>query len=163
RRRRRRSSRASKCCWPSWRQTSASTRQSSDRSRRQWRRAGGTGRPPCWRRSASPSIRAGRRGRWPASMVGAIFRSGPSARPNRPAGDTPVEPQEADARLLSLIGPNAEVRPQQRDYAAAVTHAFTPRDRVDAPKVAIAEAGTGVGKTLGYVAPASVWAEKNVG
>jgi ATP-dependent DNA helicase DinG len=29
--------------------------------------------------------------------------------------------------------------------------------------VAIAEAGTGVGKTLGYVAPASVWSEKNAG
>jgi ATP-dependent DNA helicase DinG len=83
--------------------------------------------------------------------------------PEPPAGDVPVEPAEADARLLSLLGPKAEVRPQQRAYAAAVTHAFTPRDRVDAPKVAIAEAGTGVGKTLGYVAPASVWAEKNAG
>src|SRR5690606_30584739 len=27
--------------------------------------------------------------------------------------------------------------------------------------VVIAEAGTGTGKTLGYVAPASLWAEKN--
>src|SRR5262245_6432380 len=53
--------------------------------------------------------------------------------PEPPAGDVAVEPAEADARLLSLLGPNAEVRPQQRDYAAAVTHAFTPRDRVDAP------------------------------
>ena len=27
----------------------------------------------------------------------------------------------------------------------------------------LAEAGTGVGKTLGYLAPASLWAEKNKG
>jgi ATP-dependent DNA helicase DinG len=83
--------------------------------------------------------------------------------PEPPAGDVAVEPGEADARLLALLGPGAEARPQQRAYAAAVTHAFTPRDRLDAPRVAIAEAGTGVGKTLGYVAPASVWAEKNSG
>jgi ATP-dependent DNA helicase DinG len=31
------------------------------------------------------------------------------------------------------------------------------------PHVVLAEAGTGVGKTLGYLAPASVWAEKNDG
>ncbi|MDX5361431.1 MAG: ATP-dependent DNA helicase, partial [Alphaproteobacteria bacterium] len=32
-----------------------------------------------------------------------------------------------------------------------------------APNVVLAEAGTGIGKTLGYLAPASVWAEKNDG
>lgn len=83
--------------------------------------------------------------------------------PEPPSGDVAVETAEADARLLALLGARAEARPQQREYAAAVTHAFTPRDRLDAPKVAVAEAGTGVGKTLGYVAPASVWAEKNGG
>ena len=31
------------------------------------------------------------------------------------------------------------------------------------PHVVLAEAGTGVGKTLGYLAPASLWAEKNQG
>lgn len=31
------------------------------------------------------------------------------------------------------------------------------------PHLILAEAGTGVGKTLGYIAPASVWAEKNEG
>ena len=30
-----------------------------------------------------------------------------------------------------------------------------------APKIALVEAGTGIGKTLGYLAPASLWAEKN--
>jgi ATP-dependent DNA helicase DinG len=31
------------------------------------------------------------------------------------------------------------------------------------PEAVLAEAGTGVGKTLGYIAPASLWAEKNDG
>ncbi|MEP4190996.1 MAG: ATP-dependent DNA helicase, partial [Sneathiella sp.] len=43
------------------------------------------------------------------------------------------------------------------------SHAFLPRDMEDAPNVVLAEAGTGTGKTLGYIAPASVWAEKNGG
>ncbi|HEX9159383.1 MAG TPA: ATP-dependent DNA helicase, partial [Rhizomicrobium sp.] len=30
-----------------------------------------------------------------------------------------------------------------------------------APRIALLEAGTGIGKTLGYLAPASLWAEKN--
>ena len=34
---------------------------------------------------------------------------------------------------------------------------------VGEPRVVLAEAGTGVGKTLGYIAPASLWAEKNGG
>ncbi len=31
------------------------------------------------------------------------------------------------------------------------------------PNVVLAEAGTGVGKTLGYLAPAGLWAERNKG
>ena len=31
------------------------------------------------------------------------------------------------------------------------------------PNIVLAEAGTGVGKTLGYLAPASLWAERNGG
>ena len=83
--------------------------------------------------------------------------------PEPPPGNTPVEPAEARERLASLVGPDAESRPQQGDYASAVTAAFVPRDDEDAPNVVVAEAGTGVGKTLGYIAPASLWAEKNDG
>ncbi|HWF65255.1 MAG TPA: ATP-dependent DNA helicase, partial [Rhizomicrobium sp.] len=36
-----------------------------------------------------------------------------------------------------------------------------PREESGAPRIALVEAGTGTGKTLGYLAPASVWAEKN--
>ena len=83
--------------------------------------------------------------------------------PEPPPGDQPVAPAEARARLAALLGPDAESRPQQADYASAVTPAFDPRAVPDSPNLVLAEAGTGVGKTLGYVAPASVWAEKNGG
>src|SRR6516165_7245809 len=78
-------------------------------------------------------------------------------------GNEPVRPEEARARLAKLLGTAAEPRPQQADYAAAVAAAFAPRERPDQPHAVLAEAGTGVGKTLGYIAPASLWAEKNRG
>jgi len=81
--------------------------------------------------------------------------------PEPPAGDWPVEPVEARARLVRLLGGAAEERPQQAEYASRVAAAFRPRDVAGEPHFVIAEAGTGVGKTLGYLAPASVWAEKN--
>ncbi len=62
-----------------------------------------------------------------------------------------------------MLGADAEARPEQADYAAAAAAAFAPRERPDAPRAVLAEAGTGVGKTLGYIAPASLWAEKNQG
>jgi ATP-dependent DNA helicase DinG len=83
--------------------------------------------------------------------------------PEPPAGHLPVEPVEARARLVRLLGDAAEERPQQRDYASAVAAAFAPREHEGEPRLVLAEAGTGVGKTLGYIAPASVWAEKNQG
>jgi ATP-dependent DNA helicase DinG len=83
--------------------------------------------------------------------------------PEPPPGNKPVEPVEARARLAQLLGNRAEARPQQADYASAVSAAFLPREHAGVPRVVLADAGTGVGKTLGYVAPASVWAEKNGG
>ncbi len=74
-----------------------------------------------------------------------------------------VAPAEARRRLAQLVGPAAEDRPQQGDYASAVCAAFGPRDAAGEPHVVLAEAGTGVGKTLGYLAPASLWAERNEG
>ncbi|MEX6724654.1 ATP-dependent DNA helicase [Parapedomonas caeni] len=63
-------------------------------------------------------------------------------------------------RLAHLVGARAEARPQQRDFARAAAHAFQPREMQAAPNVALVEAGTGTGKTLGYLAPASLWAEQ---
>lgn len=67
------------------------------------------------------------------------------------------------ARLARLTGADAERRQGQRDYAAAAAQAFQPRDRRDGPRMVLAEAGTGIGKTLGYLAPASLWAEQASG
>ena len=83
--------------------------------------------------------------------------------PDAQPGNLPVPEDETRARLAKLVGKHAEDRPQQGDYAAAVSHAFAPRDEEDAPNTVLAEAGTGVGKTLGYIAPASLWAERNDG
>ncbi len=62
------------------------------------------------------------------------------------------------ARLDALTGAMAEPRPGQRAYAAAASTAFRPRQHRDQPNMLLAEAGTGIGKTLGYLAPASLWA-----
>lgn len=81
--------------------------------------------------------------------------------PEGPPGTFPVEAVEARARLVQLLGSRSEERPGQKSYAGLAAQAFAPRERSGAPKVVVAEAGTGTGKTLGYVAPASIWAEKN--
>ncbi|RZM34572.1 MAG: ATP-dependent DNA helicase, partial [Sphingomonas sp.] len=79
----------------------------------------------------------------------------------RPAPRTvTIEPGDAEARLVDLTGHGAEERPGQRAYAGAATAAFAPRAMRDTPNLVLAEAGTGIGKTLGYLAPASLWAEK---
>ncbi|ALJ14278.1 ATP-dependent DNA helicase [Sphingopyxis macrogoltabida] len=72
---------------------------------------------------------------------------------------------EADvaARLDRLTGDGAERRPGQQDYARATAAIFEPRDRKDAPQMLVAEAGTGIGKTLGYLAPAKQWIDQSAG
>jgi ATP-dependent DNA helicase DinG len=74
-----------------------------------------------------------------------------------------VEPAQARARLAAILGPGAEQRPSQADYAHAAAAAFAPRETRGDPHLVLAEAGTGTGKTLGYIAPASLWAETNHG
>lgn len=83
--------------------------------------------------------------------------------PVPPPAHHPVTGDEAKAQLQKILGANAEIRQQQQDYATALTTAFKPREENAEPHVVIAEAGTGVGKTLGYLAPASIWADKNQG
>jgi len=83
--------------------------------------------------------------------------------PPPPASAHPIPPADARTRLASLLGPAAEQRPGQADYAHAAAAAFAPREARGDPHVVLAEAGTGTGKTLGYIAPASLWAERNHG
>ena len=74
-----------------------------------------------------------------------------------------LDPEEVQKRLTALTGAAAEPRPGQQSYAAETAHAFVPRERAKGPHVLLAQAGTGIGKTLGYLAPASLWAEKSGG
>ncbi len=83
--------------------------------------------------------------------------------PPPPPAHHPVSGDEARTRLRDMLGPNAESRKSQMDYTTFLTTAFGPKQNEDEPLTVLAEAGTGVGKTLGYLAPASVWAEKNDG
>ena len=83
--------------------------------------------------------------------------------PPSPPGSYPITPDESEARLAELLGPGAETREVQRAYARTVTAAFQPRPAPEHPLLVLAEAGTGTGKTLGYVAPASLWAQRNEG
>lgn len=85
-------------------------------------------------------------------------------RPARPQPrQVTVNADDVAARLDRLTGTNAEQRPGQQDYARAAAAIFAPRDRRDAPQMLIAEAGTGIGKTLGYLAPAKQWIDQSAG
>ena len=75
----------------------------------------------------------------------------------------PVLPNAARQRLHDMLGGASEMRQSQSDYAAAVAMSFDRPDAGPAPALVLAEAGTGTGKTLGYLSPATLWAEKNGG
>lgn len=72
-----------------------------------------------------------------------------------------VTPEEAKDFLAQILGSDAEMRTEQKDYAATTTHAFQPRDDETSNNILLAEAGTGLGKTLGYLSPSWLWARKN--
>jgi ATP-dependent DNA helicase DinG len=85
------------------------------------------------------------------------------AAPRPPARPAVVDCGKALARLDRMVSHGAEPRPGQREYASAVTAAFAPRQSAGRPAMVLAEAGTGIGKTLGYLAPAAEWTEATGG
>jgi ATP-dependent DNA helicase DinG len=94
--------------------------------------------------------------RWLFSRLAEWEESGGRPQPR----SVRLDPNEAVERLSGLTGLGAEARQGQRDYSAAAAGAFAPRLGEGQPNLLLAEAGTGIGKTLGYLAPASLWAEK---
>ncbi|MCX8502014.1 MAG: ATP-dependent DNA helicase, partial [Alphaproteobacteria bacterium] len=84
-----------------------------------------------------------------------------SEAPPPPATQRPVSEAAARLSLSQVLGEDAEKRVSQADYAAALTWAFAPRAEVDSPNLVLAEAGTGVGKTIGYLVPSFLWARQN--
>ncbi len=83
--------------------------------------------------------------------------------PPPPPKPVTLSEDEVLARLDGLTGTGAEKRPGQRSYAAAARQIFDPRERGGEPHVLLAQAGTGIGKTLGYLAPASLYAQRGGG
>ena len=82
-------------------------------------------------------------------------------QPPRPSPRTVImDEYRAIEKLEGLVGTDAERREGQRDYTRTATRAFDPRPAAGKPNMLIAEAGTGIGKTLGYLAPAALWAEE---
>ena len=81
--------------------------------------------------------------------------------PRPPGRQEEVQPDEAGLVLREALGPDAERREQQRAYAEVALHAFAPRQSPAFNNILVAEAGTGLGKTLGYLAPAWAWSRKN--
>ena len=78
-----------------------------------------------------------------------------------PSDFFPIATENTLARLDTALQrrPHAEMRSQQKNYATRAGSVFaTPEDQ---PHLLLAEAGTGTGKTLGYLAPAVEWAEVN--
>lgn len=81
-----------------------------------------------------------------------------------PEGESPtlpVEAEEAQNRLGEYLGSASEHRPEQSRYAGESAQVFGPRHHIGHPNVLLAEAGTGIGKTLGYIAPSVLSSEKS--
>ena len=84
--------------------------------------------------------------------------------PEPPAGHHSVSAEDAEASLHNALSSSArKERPSQTAYARALTHAFAPVEQEGQTNLLLAEAGTGTGKTLGYLTPAALWAQKNGG
>ena len=90
-------------------------------------------------------------------MGGAVTGRRARLAPDRSRGG-PQAP--AQAELLARAGLD-EARPTQAEFAHEAAHVFQPREREGEPRMMRAEAGTGIGKTQAYLAPASLWAEAN--
>ncbi len=83
--------------------------------------------------------------------------------PKSSSGKKSINDRETNERLLSLLGKTSERRVEQVSYSISCNNSFQAYDESGEPRIVLAEAGTGVGKTLGYIAPASLWSEKNNG
>ena len=132
---------------------------------------------PAWpeREGAWDAIQALTRLRWPWARVVAdrlpkpqtkerwLFSKLPEweeAPPRTPPRSVQLDRAAVDAQLTRLTGSEAERREGQRAFAQSAAQIFDPRKRKGEPNMLLAEAGTGIGKTLGYLGPASLWAQQ---
>lgn len=130
------------------------------------------------RHGAWSTLQSLARARWPWAQVLAPFVPKPERAerwlfatlpeweetPERPQpAQVSISQEEVHGQLARLTGEGAEKREGQRAYSAEVSRIFAPRDARARPHLLLAQAGTGIGKTLGYLSPASVWAERSQG
>ncbi len=99
----------------------------------------------------------------PAPSLFEVLPRREEAPPRPAARPVPLAEEAVAAALARLRGPDRPPRPAQEAYARAVAHAFQPRETKDGPNLVVAEAGTGTGKTLGYLAAALAYAEETGG
>ena len=95
-------------------------------------------------------------------MLFARLKQWDEAAERPPPRPVSIDPADASAKLDRLTG-RIEPREGQRAMAEAVTQIFAPKRAKDSPNMLLAEAGTGIGKTLAYLAPAALWAEASAG
>ena len=84
--------------------------------------------------------------------------------PPPPASHMAISQDEVVQQLNKILRQKSSkirIRKEQEIYTKFITNNFQPSRHKDDINIAIAEAGTGTGKTLAYLAPASVWAQKN--
>ena len=84
----------------------------------------------------------------------------PDFTPAPPSGASAISQSQAQTRLNHMLGRGTESRAGQKHYTDSLIPAFTPNS-TENPQLVLAEAGTGTGKTVGYLAPATLWAETN--
>ena len=97
--------------------------------------------------------------KWLFSRLAEWEEAGERAQPAQVA----IGAKAVEAQLKRLTGEGAESREGQRNYSRDAASIFAPRGRRDKPHILLAQAGTGIGKTLGYLAPASLWAQQAAG
>ncbi|CAL4866225.1 3'-5' exonuclease DinG [Asticcacaulis sp. MM231] len=101
----------------------------------------------------------------PALDVWSLLEEWEDQPPEGQARSVALSDEEVSAALdagLARAGLD-ERRPEQREFAMKARDIFAPKFVKDQPNMLLAEAGTGVGKTLGYLAPAIAWAQKAQG
>jgi len=88
----------------------------------------------------------------------------PINAPASPASNYSISEEEVHQNLDNVLKKQKRtIREEQQQYANFLSKTFTPLQDAEKPNVILAEAGTGVGKTIGYLSPSTLWAEKNEG
>lgn len=89
--------------------------------------------------------------------------------PPPPSSFMPVSGDEARDHLQALLsrretdGRKSQTRSQQLNYTTRIADILVPKTEERSPHLLVAQAGTGIGKTYGYLAPSQIWSEKNEG